>query len=414
MASMRDWLKPIKKEDSDGRVVVVHCKAGKGRSGTVACSYLVSEEGWTVKDALGRFTERRMRVGFGNGISIPSQLRWIGYVERWSRYSKTYVEREIEVLEVHTWGLRDGVSVAIEGYVNEGRKIKTFHTFNKSERTPVNLPTTITPTKAVTSDNTAPPPPSAPSTPEEVAQSFIFRSSKPILLPTSDINLALERRNKASYGLNMLTSVAHVWFNCYFEGSGPERHPSTPLPSGVFTIDWEAMDGIKGSARKGTKALDKVSIVWRAKEDGVAGGGTRVIVEPAQGQEVPQSKAADWAQDEKSTNDLAEGLKEMGMKSDAASRASSTTRLANREGVVDEVEGVKAHHDNTHTDQETREDTPGEKANGMGQVGIDQTMGIINKMRPAEGRNSRSDSPKINDSACSLSDSLFRGTQRFS
>ena len=132
MASMRDWLKGLEKPV--GRVVVVHCKAGKGRSGSVACSYLVSEEGWKVNDALARFTERRMRSGFGAGVSIPSQLRWIGYVDRWANHQKLYVERQIEILEVHAWGLRDGVKVAIEGFIDEGKIIKTFHVFSKSER----------------------------------------------------------------------------------------------------------------------------------------------------------------------------------------------------------------------------------------------------------------------------------------
>ncbi|KAK1907553.1 hypothetical protein P3342_005880 [Pyrenophora teres f. teres] len=39
MASMRNWL-----HEKPGRVAVVHCKAGKGRSGTASCSYLISEE----------------------------------------------------------------------------------------------------------------------------------------------------------------------------------------------------------------------------------------------------------------------------------------------------------------------------------------------------------------------------------
>src|SRR5690242_21019320 len=79
MASMRNWLKA-----KEGRVVVVHCKAGKGRSGTASCSYLVSEEGWPMEKALQRFTERRMRPGMGyKGVSIPSQLRWLTYVDRW-------------------------------------------------------------------------------------------------------------------------------------------------------------------------------------------------------------------------------------------------------------------------------------------------------------------------------------------
>ena len=126
---MRNWLK-----EKDGRVVVVHCKAGKGRSGSISCSYLISEEGWTAEDALQRFTERRMKPGFGAGVSIPSQLRWISYVDRWTKNKKLYIERPVQILEVHIWGLRDGVKVAIEGYVDEGRTIKMFHTFSKNER----------------------------------------------------------------------------------------------------------------------------------------------------------------------------------------------------------------------------------------------------------------------------------------
>ncbi len=112
MASMRDWLKSQDMETE--RVGIVHCKAGKGRSGTVACSYLISEENWAAKDALARFTSRRMRAGFGEGISIPSQQRWIRYVEWWAKHGKVYVERPVEILEVHVVGLRDGVKIAVE------------------------------------------------------------------------------------------------------------------------------------------------------------------------------------------------------------------------------------------------------------------------------------------------------------
>ena len=62
-----------------------------------------------------RFTERRMRAGFGVGISIPSQQRWIRYVDRWTKSGKIYLERPVEILEVHVWGLRDGVKIVVEG-----------------------------------------------------------------------------------------------------------------------------------------------------------------------------------------------------------------------------------------------------------------------------------------------------------
>lgn len=310
MASMRDWLKgPDVPKD---RVVVVHCKAGKGRSGTVACSYLISEEFWTVKDALARFTARRMRSGFGAGVSIPSQLRWVDYVERWAQHQKLYVERPIEILEIHVWGLRDGVKVAVEGYVNEGRTIKTFHIFSKNERHSVDAhtdPGNPSPLNDLYTPVEKRPPISA-STPHlpsmnhahtqpivrtaspghaSGASAVIFRPSLPLVLPTSDINIDFERRNKATYGWTMVTSVAHVWFNAFFEGRGPENHGDA-LNDGVFEIEWDAMDGIKGSVRKGTRALDRLAVVWRAMGDGK---GT-VIDEPREGQYVPESRAADW------------------------------------------------------------------------------------------------------------------------
>ena len=143
---MRNWLQRLDEEkkspntdtDKNERVAVVHCKAGKGRSGTIACAYLISQEGWKKEDALQRFTDRRMRVGFGNGVSIPSQLRYVGYIDKWANeMGKQYVERPVEILEVHIWGLRDGVKVAVEGYVDEGKKIKGIHLFHRNERTVV-------------------------------------------------------------------------------------------------------------------------------------------------------------------------------------------------------------------------------------------------------------------------------------
>ena len=322
MASLRDWLKDphVKK----GRVVVVHCKAGKGRSGTVTCSYLISEEGWTKEDALSRFTERRMRSGFGAGVSIPSQLRWIGYVERWTKHRKLYFEWQIEILEVHAWGLREGVKVEVNGYVDGGKTIKTFHVFESHERILVdgvsetedgftNLlrltdeklqlnqkePAETSPDQAETSEallNISPAPTPSPGK-EPGAEAVIFRPASRIVLPSNDVNIAFERRNKPTYGWAMVTSVSHVWFNAFFEGRGPENHGDA-APSGVFEIEWDAMDGIKGSARKGMRCLDRLAVVWRSmpdEDDGKTGAPLQhVISEPGPGEPVPDMPAADW------------------------------------------------------------------------------------------------------------------------
>ena len=345
VASMRNWLKTP--EDGKGRVAVVHCKAGKGRSGTAACSYLISEEGWKVEDALNRFTERRMRQGFGPGVSIPSQLRWVDYVDQWTRSGKEYLEREVEILEIHIWGLREGVKVAIEGFVDEGKTVKTFHVFKKSERMMVdsdsskmakfNINNPVSPPKPVDS-----PVASMSGRPSEssASQSYyptdgepgyepggaavIFRPSKRIILPSNDVNIDFERRNRARYGWTLVTAVAHVWFNAYFEGlpkgACELSHLGGSKSSGVFEIDWEAMDGIKGSLRKGTRALDRIAVVWKATD-----AKTTTVRQPELGEEVPEVQPADWKQGggplEGATKDL--GLRVEGPGSASISKASS-------------------------------------------------------------------------------------------
>jgi len=71
--SMASWLGA-----DSANVAVVHCKAGKGRTGTViACYLLHSRVCLTADEAVHVFGTRRTRNG--RGITIPSQYRWVRY-----------------------------------------------------------------------------------------------------------------------------------------------------------------------------------------------------------------------------------------------------------------------------------------------------------------------------------------------
>ncbi|KAK3323784.1 protein-tyrosine phosphatase-like protein [Cercophora scortea] len=496
MASMRNWLaggeleggknkgkgtvkdgEEVEKKKGD-RVVVVHCKAGKGRSGTMACSYLIAECGWTPQDALARFTERRMRPKFGNGVSIPSQLRWVGYVDRWTKGGKVYVDREIEIVEVHVWGLRHGVKLEVEGFVEEGRKIRVFHTFRREERIVVEgdapggrgvvdlvydlysgggerekekdgegeerseveddgegdgeggkrlsrgksvlrklsvrsksrssssqslskldgngkksstipMPETsetalgggdggdVNQTQSRSTSSLQGKGSSGPSlafadSSEPGGQAVIFKPATPIRIPNSDVNIVVERRNRApaSMGLTMVTAVAHVWFNAFFEGNGPEQAGKAD-DSGVFEIDWDAMDGIKGSSQKGTRACDRISVVWRVVGSGAA------VVEPGEDSPVPQMPPADWkgGNREDPTADKRLGLRVQDPESESVSMASSFKSLSlegdggkkggEKEGESLELEGVKS---SGPEGEEVLDETPGGKGAAGGVV----------------------------------------------
>ena len=363
------------------RVAVVHCKAGKGRSGTAAVSYLIAEEGWTAEAALARFTERRMRRGFGSGVSIPSQRRTINYVDRWAnawqranpdlaakadadaatvRRHRHYIDRPVEIVEVHAWGLRNGVVLEIAGFADEGKRIEVRHIFAKEERIVVlgdppggagivdmvydmagydvanddvtNLggcsdldgknasesesgsvsgkwngngnvnrkhpKTTKSMTAAASftfsSTSSSPvPSTSASDASEPGGRAVIFRPARPVTVPNSDVLVRLERRHRAPRavaGLTMVTAVAHAWFNVFFEGRGPEQMAvgKSPERSGVFELGWDALDGFKGSGRKGTRAVDRIAVVWRVVGEGID------ELEPGDGEPVPQMSPADW------------------------------------------------------------------------------------------------------------------------
>ncbi|KAF7554510.1 hypothetical protein G7Z17_g2860 [Cylindrodendrum hubeiense] len=429
------------------RVVVVHCKAGKGRSGTASCSYLISEEGWKPEDALARFTERRMRPQFGAGVSIPSQLRWISYVDRWTQGGKKYVERPIEIVEIHVWGLRSGVKIDVEGFADEGKRIEVHHTFKKEERVVVdatkpqessisdliwemagytaNRATETAPEGADFADSTNPnedelktaggkkaktlshaksikrkgtallhkvsPSDSkqlidknkrnldiATSTsssksdvteasdPEPGGMAVILKPSQPIRLPNSDVNISVERRNKTpkSMGLTMVTAVAHVWFNTFFEGQGPEQDGQASN-SGVFGIEWETMDGIKGSKRKGYRAMDRIAVIWRVASTGTGEAEPgEVVIEPPEGQPVPQMKAADWGGANSEALDKYLGLRVQSNESVDVSKASSIKSVDGNETAKNEDEdggSIKGVRSSGPTGEELQVDDEGNK-----------------------------------------------------
>ena len=79
-ASVKAWLSA-----DPENVIVVHCKGGKGRTGTMICVWLVEAGVFTdARESLDYFGCRRTDTNVGDkfqGVETPSQSRYVGYYE---------------------------------------------------------------------------------------------------------------------------------------------------------------------------------------------------------------------------------------------------------------------------------------------------------------------------------------------
>lgn len=80
-ASVQEWMK-----QDESNIIAVHCKGGKGRTGTMICVFLIDLGVFQdAEHCLGFFGDRRTDKNVANkfqGVETPSQSRYVGYYEK--------------------------------------------------------------------------------------------------------------------------------------------------------------------------------------------------------------------------------------------------------------------------------------------------------------------------------------------
>ncbi|AAS54831.1 AGR341Cp [Eremothecium gossypii ATCC 10895] len=257
-----------------GRVAVVHCKMGKGRSGTVAIAYLMKYRQIPMLESCQLFLTTRFKPGISRGVTIYSQLRYLRYHETFICYDTLYRPQIMEELRRCRFRIDSIEFVNPLGTITRdiigsacmlGVKIQKYKPRNDG----------LVDLYSVECD--------------EDKEEFSLVDGKYIILPrttidTSDIRLCFGLRSKTTEFINSvtkLTSSAYCWLNLYWETVSCSRSLSptnfliTELDEEIrsnigqptFTIKWEDLEGTKGTLNKGLKLFDSLTLYWSLETD---------------------------------------------------------------------------------------------------------------------------------------------------
>lgn len=248
---------------SQSAVVVLHCRVGKGRSGTVSIAYMMKYLECPFTEARDVFMTSRFKPGVSRGVVIASQLRYLRYHELFLRHDHDTREALVFNCETARFLLKSITLEQPSGVILSGHCV-AFIKIQKYNDVRDNVVTMATL-----------------ETDEDLLGQPMGQSLSmclPLKLSAQDIRLEFGLTSKTSYminGIGSLASRSYCWLNLYCETLRSSR---SDLPGRLtleelrkeqedgmeflFNVRWNELDGAKGTCNRGVKLFESMTLKW--------------------------------------------------------------------------------------------------------------------------------------------------------
>lgn len=253
---------------SENNVAILHCRMGKGRSGTISIAYMMKYMNCPFEEAKELFMEKRFRMGLSKGVTINSQIRYIRYHELSLYYGINSNSMIVDQIKMSRFQLESIMLQAMSGilFSHPYYTAVKISKYNNNRDGLIDLISVQTPEQVSTT------------------KALYFKNSKNI---TIDINVPVEvsdikiefslvaRSHAMSHRITTLASNSNCWLNLYWETVrcsktnstnnfllNELRHEQNNGLKFIFIIRWNELDGTSGTRSKGLRLFSSCILKW--------------------------------------------------------------------------------------------------------------------------------------------------------